>query len=618
MKKLYSFSAPKILVVLSCLFLAGQPLRAQSCTGNLLTNSGFEADLTDWINWGSVSISGLVHSGAKAAYVPPGIESGGSYELMGVAGNTYQLSAWAKTTSPATWSSIELSFYDAGWNTIEYREARVTSTSYQQYTINAVAPQGTVWIAVRFWKEAPGGFFADDFCLTTAAAGVSLSLGNRLYFDQNGNGRFDGNDWGIDGEVIVSLYADNNNDGSADGPAIASTTPANGGYYNFTGLAAGSYFIQVENTPSWMFLSPVNGGDPDNNIDNDNNGISHNTTTGIIKGGTITLSSGDEPGALNYNSTYDIGVFKFNGLGDYVWLDNNANGVQEPAEPGLQGVTVNLINPATNAVLQSTTTDAAGYYFFNDPVGAFGMTTYTVEFITPAGYKPTTENSGGNDELDSDPVAGRIVNVDIPIGTWNNSIDAGFVPDFVVLPVQLTSFTAMAGKNKTVNLAWTTEQEEQLNYFSIERSTDGIHFESIGIVFSAKPAGSRGRYTFTDQVNMLQTPVISYRLRSVDNNASVQLSAIRQVRFEAETIRLVISVFPNPASGEIRTRIPQVLENQPVSVDIIAMNGQVVRRQYLAVAPQLIMTDISSLQRGIYTVRVSGAGQTATQRVIKN
>lgn len=617
--KLFSrFSFTKVIAVLLCLGISGSALRAQSCPGNLITNPGFEADLAGWNNWGTVVVSGIAHSDFKAAYLPAGVESLGSYEVMAVAGNTYQLTAWAKTNSPGYWSSIDLGFYDADWNTIEYREARVTSTSYQQYSITAVAPQGAVWVAARFWKEAPGDFWTDDFCLTTAAAGTSLSLGNRLFFDQNGNGRFDGNDWGVDGEVLVRLYADNNNDGLADGPAIATTTTANGGYYNFTGLTAGSYFIQLENTPSWMFLTPVNGGDPDNNIEHDNNGLSQNTATGIIKGGTITLSNGDEPGALNYNSTYDIGVFKFNGLGDYVWLDNNANGVQEPAEQGLQGVTVNLINPATNTVLQSTTTDAAGYYFFNDPVGAFGMTQYSVEFITPAGYKPTNAGQGGDTELDSDPVSGRINNVDVPIGTWNNSLDAGFIPDLVVLPVQLTSFNAAAGKDKTVILSWTTVQEEQLNYFSVERSTDGIHFESIGIVFSDRQSDGRGRYTFTDQVGLLQVPVVSYRLSSVDLNSFAQLSATRQVRLTGESVTQSISVYPNPAAGEIHIRIPQQWHNQPVSIEMIAMNGQIARKSYLAAATPVVVSDLSSMKQGIYTVRLSCNGQSATQRVVKS
>ena len=78
-------------------------------------------------------------------------------------------------------------------------------------------------------------------------------IGNFVWTDRNTNGLQDGGEPGRDG-ISVDLYRDVNGNGTAepggaDGGAIASTATAGGGLYQFTGLAAGSYFVR--------FLPPV-------------------------------------------------------------------------------------------------------------------------------------------------------------------------------------------------------------------------------------------------------------------------------------------------------------------------------------------------------------------------
>lgn len=260
----------------------------------------------------------------------------------------------------------------------------------------------------------------------TPCAATNLKLGNMVFIDKNDNGIYEPllGEETYDG-AIVKLYADDNDNGIADGPAIATQTTSGGGLYSFNNLIPGKYFVQIESVPNWMFKSTVNGGDPDNDIDNDNNGLTQNTTTNIIKGGTITLSIGGEPGGGNTNNTYDFGIFKSNGLGDFVFLDANANGIQDAGEVGIGGVTVNLRN-TSGSLLATTTTDAYGYYFFYDPE-QYGTNNYNIQFITPSGYTPSPSNQGGDDTKDSDPVNGTITNVSVPSGTWNHTFDAGFV-----------------------------------------------------------------------------------------------------------------------------------------------------------------------------------------------
>jgi hypothetical protein len=108
-------------------------------------------------------------------------------------------------------------------------------------------------------------------------------------------------------------------------------------------------------------------------------------------------------------------------LGNRVWLDKNADGVQSPEEQGVGGVCVNLYN-ADGELIQETSTDSNGYYAFNVEPG-----TYSLEFVKPKGME-FTESNVRYEETDSDArqATGRTdaIQVDADIRHW----DAGLIP----------------------------------------------------------------------------------------------------------------------------------------------------------------------------------------------
>ncbi|ELN1777640.1 fibrinogen-binding adhesin SdrG C-terminal domain-containing protein [Staphylococcus pseudintermedius] len=105
-------------------------------------------------------------------------------------------------------------------------------------------------------------------------------------------------------------------------------------------------------------------------------------------------------------------------IGDFVWRDEDHNGVQNDGEHGLEGVLVTL-KTADGVVLNTTTSDANGHYqFTNVQKGK-----YIVEFTTPEGYEATSKHTTANTEKDSD---GLIANIDVTQDDM--SIDTGFFP----------------------------------------------------------------------------------------------------------------------------------------------------------------------------------------------
>jgi len=73
-------------------------------------------------------------------------------------------------------------------------------------------------------------------------------------------------------------------------------------------------------------------------------------------------------------------------IGNRVWNDLDGNGIQDPGEPGINGLTVSLQGP-TNTLTTSTSGDG-NYYFAVSPT-----TAYTLTVGTPSGYSLTANNT---------------------------------------------------------------------------------------------------------------------------------------------------------------------------------------------------------------------------------
>ena len=223
---------------------------------------------------------------------------------------------------------------------------------------------------------------------------------------------------GING-LEVNLYQDSDNNGTPDGAAIATITTDADGYYRFDGLSADTYIVEVE-IPNGYSSSAVNGGDPDTNIDNDNNGIDL-SNPGFIRSQPLTLEptaieptndndpltnpdTGEGPNDQS-NRTVDFGFYRSFSLGNRVWDDLNGDGNQDGGEPGLSGVTVRLYRDVNEndvpdgSMIDFMVTDANGYYRFDHLYAS----SYIVEVVTPAGYRVTSNAvSDPNGDVDLD------------------------------------------------------------------------------------------------------------------------------------------------------------------------------------------------------------------------
>lgn len=456
------------------------------------------------------------------------------------------------------------------------------------------------------------------FLLSATASAQTVNLGNYIWWDMNDNGKKDGNEYGTGG-LTVKLYQDNNEDGIADAgfTTLTTTTDANG-YYLFTNLAPAKYFVRL-NAGYGHYKTTVYGGDPDNDIDGDNNGYTQNLSNFYVYSQTITLApdlENDGNGNTNacINNTLDMGIWKGNGLGDFVWLDINQNGAQDSGEPGIKNVTVKLKDAAGN-LLETVTTDEKGYYAFIEPSYYYGTTSYQIEFVTPPGFTPATANAGADDK-DSDPVNGVISNITVPNGEWNHSFDAGFRPMNSILPVHLTIFQAYTNNNK-VELKWISDYEKDAAHFAIEKSTDGKEFRQIGMVLAANNSEEKNNYQFSDIITA-DKGLLYYRLKIVDINGSIEYSEVKIIRLKnSGQSGVSIQAYPNPVVNQVRVSIPQTWSNRKVTYHVTGTNGLIVKTIQRTNSSQTEVIDMSNLPGGTYIVQVVCENERAQQLVVK-
>jgi hypothetical protein len=164
-----------------------------------------------------------------------------------------------------------------------------------------------------------------------------------------------------------------------------------------------------------------------------------------------------------------------------------------------------------------------------------------------------------------------------------------------VVPVTWLSFSGSVVQSGVL-LKWETADEINNKGFIIQRSADGIHFDSIGFKPTSNAPG-KSSYTFTDN-HPLQGSGF-YRLNQADIDGRTEYSRIIRVNIGREDI---LSLYPNPASGHI------ILEGN-IANSIICIYGSDGRKikEIRNSSLELIKIDISRLIAGSYYVIITNA-----------
>lgn len=185
------------------------------------------------------------------------------------------------------------------------------------------------------------------------------------------------------------------------------------------------------------------------------------------------------------------------------------------------------------------------------------------------------------------------------------------------LPVELMSFTISPINNEYFILDWKTASELNNSGFFVQRSTNGITFETIGWIDGNGNSNSMHAYSFHDR-NVEQNITYYYRLKQVDFNQNASFSATLSGILKGENFE-VNSITPNPTNVNAEASI-FMPENGSVEINIFNILGQNVQTSHVDLSKGLnkVTIESASLAPATYLIKFQMNDKTITKKLLKN
>jgi Concanavalin A-like lectin/glucanases superfamily len=323
----------------------------------------------------------------------------------------------------------------------------------------------------------------------------------------------------------------------------------------------------------WMYINaPVihAGGMYENNLNTAGPGVWMWTASGFpqIQFNYKNNSIGTPNGAITTGGWYNVACIRNNGsLSTYI---NGSLSISGPE--GLTAPTYPI--PARFGTMSSTT------------------------------FPPSNNYNGFNGRLDE-------------MRVYNRALTAAEILQIYTLPVKLTSFTA-ALYNGDVALNWQTEYEQNSSHFNVQRSTDGVNFNTIGTVQAKGTTTIASSYQYLDNsIKTLTTgKTIFYRLHQVDKDGRSAMSSIVSVKYEPAAS--LLTLLQNPAVNDVRIQV-SLQQKTDVQLTITdAMGRAATARQMTMKAGQnFTALPVHLLAAGTYYITVTAGTKKQTLAFIK-
>ncbi|MEM9258109.1 MAG: T9SS type A sorting domain-containing protein, partial [Bacteroidota bacterium] len=209
-------------------------------------------------------------------------------------------------------------------------------------------------------------------------------------------------------------------------------------------------------------------------------------------------------------------------------------------------------------------------------------------------------------------------NYDFYVQSCAGTQTAGPIPFTIPLslPTELSSFTGEA-LAKINRLEWVSSMEENTEVHEVERSADGLAWQSIGSVAAAGNSVEAITYDFHDE-----SPLGSalYRVRTVDLDGSFSLSPLVEIVREDASNRLQLGkIYPQPTTGPLTIPIISAEGQERLSLRLLDGTGKQVRQRISEVSTgrNQITFDLAGLPPGLYWLQVTDKrGSMITKKVV--
>jgi hypothetical protein len=205
---------------------------------------------------------------------------------------------------------------------------------------------------------------------------------------------------------------------------------------------------------------------------------------------------------------------------------------------------------------------------------------------------------------------------------YNATISSGGLNRFVYDDIQVSGSTTLPfvfdyfnvkAANKTALISWQLGGEGNLSSLKIERSSDGVNFESIK-EYNGDEASNTAAFEYADQLSN-PSGVYEYRIETISNDGKSSFSGIQSVSFDNQTGFQLQGI--NTGSRSVSFRVNTEKAGSYV-FSLLNLNGNkvAVKSTQLGAGSQVMQMNNMPLQAGIYILLGENGNQTTSTKIM--
>lgn len=177
------------------------------------------------------------------------------------------------------------------------------------------------------------------------------------------------------------------------------------------------------------------------------------------------------------------------------------------------------------------------------------------------------------------------------------------------LPLSWNSFAALCNNNK-VTVSWKTLQEANTLSFAVQRSTNGINWNTIGNLPAAGNSNSTLNYSYNDQLPLPATAY--YRILQTDIDGKFTYSPV--LKSNCSTVES-IKIFPTVTNDIVNITTPQNPLVQKMVVQFFDAAGKILLRKELATGTQQL--SVGHLPAGMYMLEIQYGSAVSITKIVR-
>ena len=198
----------------------------------------------------------------------------------------------------------------------------------------------------------------------------------------------------------------------------------------------------------------------------------------------------------------------------------------------------------------------------------------------------------------------------------SDTITIGSLSDCNVLANNLFDFRSTLNNN-VVQLNWKVLENQFVQYFEVERSTDGVNFNTL---YRADPQVARTgivSYGYIDNISNITGDNIFYRIRLYQAGSQVKLSNIAKHQL-SESVQHNIRVIPNPVRDNMQVQINSQTDGK-ASILIYNQVGEIITTTTVTVqkgSNSISLDVMKGKPGGVYQAVISMGGKIFTEKIL--